>query len=369
MKVLVVGAGPGGLSFATLLARSAPEHDITVIERDREGADPGWGVTIRDYALGFVGLDSALPMQKLRGRACWYDGEVAVDLPYPPTDGLHTVARSELQRALADGCVRAGARIAYEKDARSLSAADLDEYDLVVAADGRNSAVRALYADAFSPTVDLGRNRYVWLAAEKPFDTLTILLEDGAHPFLAWAYKYTETMSTFIVETTADVLADAGLAELSDDELCAAVARSFERELGGAAVRHLGDVRWEPFPMISCKRIRYGNVVLLGDSAHTTHFSQGFGTMFAFDDATALHDAILAGGSLDEALERYEAEQQPKIENFQSLSATSMRWSEATVDALSRRDPAGVRAQIEARWPGNVMPEAPMRSLASDDGA
>jgi anthraniloyl-CoA monooxygenase len=362
MRILIAGAGPAGLSFATLMARSNPDSDITVVERGPAHMDPGWGVTLRDYATDFLGLDSAV-MQKLRGRACWYRAQLAVDLPYPPTDGLHTISRAALNEALVQSCRDAGVGILYDTDIRAM-AAEFDDVDLVVAADGRNSAVRALHVDVFSPTVVEGGNRYAWLGVAKPFDTLTILLEDSELPVLAWAYKYTETHSTLIIETTAQTLNQSGVEHLSAEESCAVIGRSLAGELDGASVLHSGAVRWEAFPMISCARLRHRNVVLLGDAAHTTHFSQGFGTMFAFDDAAALHEALTQAPSVDEALERYEANQQPKIARFQAQSGASMMWSEQTVAALQAHDEPGVRAQIEARWPNNEMPQAPMRPLA-----
>lgn len=364
MKALIVGAGPAGLAFATLLARSDPRHDIRVIERAAAGTDPGWGVTIRNYALDFLGADAHPLMQKLRGRACWYNGDVAVDLPYPPTDGLHTISRADLQASLAAGCAEAGVRIDYSVDARRLTPQDLQGYDLVVVADGRGSAIRTMHADAFAPSIDYGRNRYTWLGTDTPFDTLTILLEDGELPLVGWSYRYTASRSTFIVEASQQTLDSTGLDRMGADEAAAAIARCFARPLNGGRVLHSGSLRWEAFPMLSCARLRRGNIVLLGDAAHTTHFSQGFGTMFAFDDAIALHEAIVGTDSIDAALERYEEQQRPKIESFQALSVDSMRWSESTVAALTAHDGDAVRAQIDLRWPGNQMPPAPMRPTA-----
>ena len=153
MRVLVVGAGPAGLSFATLLAQSNPSHDITVIERNSAGEDPGWGVTLRNYALSFIGLDRKLSPQVLKGRACWYRGELAMDLLYPPTDGLATISRGALQKTLVECCVEAGVRVTFDTDGSQLGASDLAAYDLVVAADGRNSPIRQLHADVFQPHV------------------------------------------------------------------------------------------------------------------------------------------------------------------------------------------------------------------------
>lgn len=365
MKVLVVGAGPAGLSFATLLARSDPAHDITVIERSPDGEDPGWGVTLRTHALSFLDLDKKLSPQMLNGRACWYRGELAVDLPYPPTVGLATISRTELRKVLAECCTSAGARILYETDGALLRDPDLAAYDLVVAADGRHSAIRQLHAEVFRPTEKQGRNHYSWLAIEKPFDTLTILMEDKDLPMLAWAYKYTEGLSTFIVETTEKALESSGLSRLSPAESCKVIGKVFERVLDGARVLCSTSVRWQSFPTISCERLQHRNIALIGDAAHTAHFSQGFGTMFAFDDVLALHAALTETASVEQGLEVYEAVQRPKIATLQEVASASMRWAEATVEALELRDEARTRAQIEARWPNNDVPPSPMDSFGA----
>lgn len=362
MRVLVVGAGPAGLSFATLLAQSDPSHDITVIERNPAGDDPGWGVTLRNYALSFIGLDRKLTPQALKGRACWYRGELAMDLLYPPTDGLAAISRGALQKTLVECCVEAGVRVTFDTDGSRLAASDLAAYDLVVAADGRSSPTRQLHADVFQPRATQGRSQYAWLAVEKPFDKLTILLEDGDIPMLAWAYKYTDTLSTFIVESTEKAVERAGLSRRSAEEVCKTIGKGFERVLGGARLLSAPSIRWQSFPTISCARLQHANIALIGDAAHTAHFSQGFGTMFAFDDALALHAAITGTTSVEQGLAQYEAVQRPKIAALQETATASMRWSEATVDALELRDEARVRAQIEARWPNNEMPVAPMDS-------
>lgn len=365
MKVLIVGAGPAGLAFAGLLAQSDRSCDITIIERNPAGADPGWGVTLRTHALSFLGLNEKISAQVLRGRKCWYRGEAAVDLPYPPTVGLAGVSRTGLQKALTERCKDLGVRIVFETDGARLREPDLAEYDLVVAADGRSSAVRQLYADVFRPTTTLGRNQYAWLAVEAPFDTLTILMEDRELPFLGWAYKYTETLSTLIVESTERALDSSGLSRLPPAEACKVIGKAFESVFGGAPVLCSASVRWQSFPTIRCERLQHRNVALIGDAAHTAHFSQGFGTMFAFDDALALHAALTEAASVEQGLARYEAAQQPRIVSFQETATASMRWSEATVDALEQRDEARTRAQIEARWPNNEVAPAPMDTYSS----
>src|SRR5262245_8224373 len=149
MKVLIVGAGPAGLAAATLLAELGGSHDITVIERKAENVDPGWGVTLRTHALSFLDLNKALSPCLLNGRAFWYRGERVLSLVYPSTVGLATISRTALLQALLQRCQRAGARVLFETDGRTLDESDFANYDLVIAADGANSSIRAINAAAF----------------------------------------------------------------------------------------------------------------------------------------------------------------------------------------------------------------------------
>lgn len=362
MKILIVGAGPAGLALATLLGRSGRSHDITVLERNPPGEHPGWGITLRSNALSFLALDTMIAPQVLEGRTLFYRGEKVVDLPYPAGVGNTAVSRAELLAALVKCATSAGAHIRFDVDGGRLTPSELAVFDLVVAADGAHSALRQLYATSFCPTVTSGRNRYGWLAVEEPFHRLTVMLEDRSTPLLAWAYKHTDALSTLIVESTKETLASSGLADLPPEEACAFIGEVFENTLGSARVLSRGPIRWQAFPQVSCERLWHRNVVLVGDAAHTTHFSQGFGTMFAFDDALALHDALHETVSVEDAFARYESSQRPKIAKLQETSSASMRWAEDFVDAAERHDERQARTLIAARWPNNDVPPAPLSS-------
>ena len=359
MKILVVGAGPAGLSFATLMAEAERRAQVTVIERGAASEEPGWGVTLRDNALSFLGLGDPSAMKALEGRAFFHRGERVVDLPNPATH-LVTVSRAELTRILGERSARAGVDIVYETDGATLSDADLARYDVVVGADGANSGIRRRFAEAFGPTATQGDNEYAWLATPATFSKLTILLRDEEVPLLAWAYGYSENRSTFIVECSAAAFASETSFRGPADGCCRRIAEVFESELGGQPVLHGPAFRWQRFAMISCQRLAHRNVALVGDAAHTTHFSQGFGTMFAFDDAIALHAALMSAPDTAHALESYEASQRPKIENFQATSAKSMRWAEQMVAAGARRDDRAVRDLIAARWSNNEVTQGPL---------
>src|SRR5262245_13018890 len=197
MNILVVGGGPAGLSFATLMAEGDRRAKVTVIERAASAEKPGWGVTLRDNALSFLGLGDPSTMKALEGRAFFHRGERVIDLPNPSTH-LVTVSRAELTRVLGERCAQAGADIIYETDGATLPDTALARYDVVVAADGANSGIRRRFAEAFGPTTTPGGNEYAWLATPATFSKLTILLRDEEVPLLAWAYRYSDKRSTFI---------------------------------------------------------------------------------------------------------------------------------------------------------------------------
>jgi anthraniloyl-CoA monooxygenase len=360
MRALIVGAGPAGLSLATLLAETGHWVEVTIVERNTPDESTGWGVTLRSNALSFLGLGDAVAMPRLQGRALYYRGERVVDLPNPPDVHLATVSRAELLRALRERSTKAGVQLRFGIDGSSLSDLELAGYDLVVAADGASSAVRQRFPEAFQPRVIPGRNRYAWLATPALFRKLTILVRDEDVPLLAWVYQYSETLSTLIIECADATYERSSLFKLSPEACCAALARIFQRELGGQPVLSLPSMRWQHFPILSCRRLVHQNLVLVGDSAHTTHYSQGFGTMFAFDDALTLHTALAGTTDIRQGLAAYEAAQQPKIENYQQISVKSMQWAETMVDAAVHRDEGKVFELIAARWPNNAVTDSPM---------
>jgi anthraniloyl-CoA monooxygenase len=357
MKILVAGAGPAGLSFAALMAESEQSHEILVLERSRSDQAPGFGVTVRDHALSFLGLGDRVPSQTLAGRALWYEGERVVDLPNPPQACLVTLSRASLIEALTAHCRDHHVVILFGEDTGTLSARDLDTYDLVVAADGANSTLRTRFADAFQSTTRPGRHRYAWLGADVPFSKLTVLLRKDA---LAWAYKYTPSQSTFIVECTEGGWKRLDFSKKSPEEAARTLAQVFSVELGGRAVAPPSGAAWCHFPMISSQRLCHRNMVLLGDAAHTTHFSQGFGTMFAFDDAMVLHAALRDCQSVSDALAEYERLQQPKIASFQATSFASMRWAESLLESAEAGRNSVVRDLIAQRWLDNAVTPSPM---------
>jgi 2-polyprenyl-6-methoxyphenol hydroxylase-like FAD-dependent oxidoreductase len=352
MRILSVGGGPAGLSAAASLAQASQAHDITVVERRGKHESRGWGVTLRNHALDFLGLKRLVQPQWLQGRRFMVRGECRLDLPNPPDACLITLPRDELIGALAVRCEERGVALHYGMDAGAIGAAQLRKFDLVVAADGARSRLCERWADVFSPRIEYGRNWYAWLATTQRFDKLTILFSDSHEPLLAWAYAYADGLSSFIVERQTFTDSSRAVQPLG-------LARNFAAELGGQRLLCAPNAHWSRFPLVRCERLHAENIVLIGDAAHTTHFSQGFGTMFAFEDACALNEALQGAGSVRDALEAYERAQQPRIEQFQSAADASRQWSERLLMAAGRGDETALQAAIAARWPVNSAPPAP----------
>jgi anthraniloyl-CoA monooxygenase len=365
MKVVVVGAGPAGLAVAALLKEGGRCRTIKVVERAAAHQAPGWGITLRHDSLPFLGLDESLAVQRLDGRALWYRGTPAIDLPYPHDTQLVTASRAELLGALRERCRRAGAEVEFGTPFATLSDATLAASDLIVAADGAHSSVRRRLAAFFGVTVQPGRNWYAWVATTARVRKLSIFVGAAPTPLVAWAYEYAAGLSTLVVECTDSAFRRLNLAAMTAAECAATIAQAFEKELGGHPVLTDTPIRWQRFGHVTCARLFHQNVVLVGDAAHTTHFSQGFGTAFAFDDAVALDAALAGTRDLTSALETYEQWQRPKIDRFQKTAMTSMEWAESLAEAAERDDDPRLRTLIAARWPNNEVTASPFSRTGS----
>lgn len=362
LKGLVVGGGPAGLAAAALLARRIPGARIDLVERTARDHSHGYGITLRDYALDLLDLHRLLPPRALTGRRVLWNGAALLHLPPPPVDTLIVpLGRDELIRALITRCLEHGVNLRWGVGGEHLDAAALACYDLVVAADGAGSALRTRHATELGVDMRKGRNHFGWFVGATPFPEMTILMEQHPVPLMAWAYQYDAEHSSFIVE-----VGDRGHAQLcAAHDAPAAMAQAVSACFALPAPLRSDGIPWRRFNQVRCSRLHLENLVLIGDAAHTTHFSQGFGTLFAFDDALALVDALNGSDSVGAALETYERMQLPKIRQFQDVAQASQRWSEDLVTALEDGDVAGVRALIAARWGGNSIGPAPsVRSIS-----
>jgi anthraniloyl-CoA monooxygenase len=298
LRVAVIGGGPAGLYIALLLKKARPETSITVIERNRPDETFGWGVVFSDQTLeNFRAADPETCDQIVSSFAHWDDIDVHVHgrVITSSGHGFAGIARRRLlhilqQRAAGLGVtLRAQTEVADERDLPRLGLTDLD---LIVAADGVNSAIRARHASHFQPDLDVRSTRYIWLGTTFPFEAFTFYFVENEHGvFQAHCYRFDESTSTFIVECDERSWRHAGFNRLDLEGTVAACEQLFGRWLAGhrlmSNARHLS-APWSTFVRVRNQSWFHDNVVLIGDAAHTAHFSIGSGTKLAMEDAIAL---------------------------------------------------------------------------------
>ena len=341
MRIAVIGGGPGGLYFAALAKQLGPAHEITVWERNAADDTFGFGVVFSDETLGGIEhADPAVYARMAREFARWDD----IDVHYRgevQTSGGHgfaAMSRKRLLQILQERCQGLGVTLHFRCAAPDVEALARSS-DLVVAADGVNSATRARYAATFRPSIDVRACQYMWLGTDRVFDAFKFyVLETPYGVMQVHGYPYDATASTFIVEMHESVWRDAGFDAYADqalapgdsDEKSIARLRELFAEVLDGHELLANNSRWTRFRTIRCQTWRHGNVVLLGDAAHTAHFSIGSGTKLAMEDALALaaclHEHRRDG--LDAALHAYEAERRPVVASTQRAAQASLEWFE-----------------------------------------
>ena len=338
MRVACIGGGPGGLFFATLLKRDRPEAEVVVFERNRPDDTFGFGVVFSDATLGAIDAADPVLSQALEkhGRR-WEHIEVRVHGARERVGGMgmSAVVRRTLLGLLQERARAEGVVMRFQHEVRDT--AELDGFDLVVVCDGANSRFRERFAEDFGPTADVAAAKFIWFGTTYMFDGLTFVHQDGPHGvFAAHAYPISDTLSTFIVETDAASWAAAGLDAfdpatppgVSDEKSKSYLEDLFADQIGSHAL--IGNSsRWANFATRRARSWRRGSWVLLGDAAHTAHFSVGSGTKMAMEDAVALADALgRSPHDVHGALEIYEAIRRPKVEKIQDSARPSLSWWE-----------------------------------------
>jgi anthraniloyl-CoA monooxygenase len=329
MKIVILGGGPAGLYSGLLIKKANPAHEITILERNPAGVTYGWGVVFSDRTLASFQRADYKTYEQITGRFVIWD---AIDVHYRGElirCGGHviaSIARRELLGILQERCRELGVRLTFECEVQKL--ADLGEYDLLIAADGINSLARRTYPEHFSPTVELGKARYIWLGAHKVLDAFTFIFCENEHGlFQVHAYPFSGDTSTFIVECDEDSWLRAGLDQADEAQSLAYCQQLLAPYLQGAQLLS-NNSKWISFPTLKTRHWRYGNIVLLGDSAHTAHFSIGSGTKLAMEDAIALAGALERYPDLATALDEYELERKPVVEVFQKAAQESQTYFE-----------------------------------------
>ncbi|HKB53127.1 MAG TPA: bifunctional salicylyl-CoA 5-hydroxylase/oxidoreductase [Ramlibacter sp.] len=340
MKIVCIGGGPAGLYFALLMKRADPARDITVVERNRPYDTFGWGVVFSDQTLG--NLQSADPQtaaQILDAFNHWDDIEVNIRGRRIRSSGhgFCGIGRKRLLNILQRRCEELGVKLVFETDVQGDE--DYPDADLVIASDGLNSRIRAKYAASYRPDIDTRRCRFVWLGTKKLFDAFTFAFEQTEHGwFQAHAYQFDGDTSTFIVETPEEVWRKAGLDTMGKEEAIAFCEKLFARYLDDnpllSNASHLrGSSQWIRFPRVVCQTWVHHTgrapVVLMGDAAHTAHFSIGSGTKLALEDAIELARCIgRQPGDLNAALRDYEAVRSVEVLRIQNAARNSTEWFE-----------------------------------------
>ena len=330
MKIACIGGGPAGLYLGILVKRSAPEHDVVVYERNRPSDTFGFGVVFSDATLGHLAAaDPETHAEITASFARWDDIEIHAggEILRSTGHGFCGLERKQLLDILQRRAKALGVRVEFEHPITSLSEVTAD---VIVACDGVASWVRDALAAELAPRVDVRPNKFVWLGTTVPYRAFTFLFKQTPHGlYRVHAYRYHDQGSTFIVECRDDTWRAAGLATADEDTTVRILEDVFREELAGHRLIKNRSI-WRNFPTVRCGKWHAGNVVLLGDAAHTAHFSIGSGTKLAMEDAIALSDELLSGGDIPGALAAYEAKRRPEVEALQAAAQASLEWFEGT---------------------------------------
>ncbi len=332
VKIACIGGGPAGLYLGILVKRSAPEHEVVIYERNRPAETFGFGVVFSDATLGHLAAaDPETHAEITASFARWDDIEIHVagEVLRSTGHGFCGLERKTLLEILQRHARGLGVHIEFEHPISSLSEVTAD---VIVACDGVASWVREALAAELQPQVDVRPNKFVWLGCTVPYRAFTFLFKQTPHGlFRVHAYRYHEQGSTFIVECREDTWRAAGLDTADEDTTVRILEDVFAEELAG---HHLIKNRsiWRNFPTVRCGSWHAGNVVLLGDAAHTAHFSIGSGTKLAMEDSIALRDELvnLNGRDIPTALAAYEARRRPEVLALQAAAQASLEWFEGT---------------------------------------
>ena len=297
MKIVCVGGGPAGLYFAISAKLRNRDHDITVIERNPAGVTYGWGVTFSDGLLDSLYRNDPESARQIFDKpASWGNQEVHVRGKQRAHLGGYgfAIGRKHLLDILAQRAIDLGVNVQFQREVNDLT--ELADADLIIACDGANSRVRKLHGAHFQTDVEQGRNKYIWLGTHRMFDSFMFAFEETTAGWIwFYSYPYNADTTTFIVECSPDTWRELGFDELGPDESLKLLEEIFRDHLDDHSLmnpmRDLGKTPWLNFTRITNTVWYHDNIVLMGDAAHTTHFSIGSGTRLALQDAIAVFEA------------------------------------------------------------------------------
>jgi anthraniloyl-CoA monooxygenase len=333
-RIVCLGGGPAGLYAAILLRKALPATRIEVYERNRPDDTFGWGVVFSDQTMGnFRAADPETHSAILSSFHHWDD--IAINFGGLRTlsggHGFCGISRKRLLALLQERARELGVHQIFQHQVDDDSG--FRDADLIIAADGVNSRTRDDYADVFEPDIDVRKCRFIWLGTTQQFNAFTFAFERTEHGwFQIHAYQFSKDLSTVIVETREETWAAHGLDKFHTEQSIAFCEQLFGRYLGGHRLQsnanHLRGSAWLNFNRVACKRWHHGNTVLIGDAAHTAHFSIGSGTKLAMEDAISLARHVTATADLDGALGAYQVERHVEVLKLQSAARNRMEWFE-----------------------------------------
>ena len=356
MKIACLGGGPAGLYFAISMKLRDPSHDVTVIERNRADDTFGWGVVLSDETLANLHANDPESADSIKEYFAYWDDIALVHQGQRLVSSGHGfcgIGRKRLLLLLQARAAELGVKLQFETDIEDIDALCV-AHDLVVAADGVNSRVRAHFDAAFKPEIDRRACKFVWLGTQQKFDdAFTFIFEDTQHGWVwAHAYQFDGDTATFIVECSEDTYNAWGFDSMSQDENIAACEAIFADHLGGHSLmsnaRHLRGSAWLNFNRVLCENWYHKNVVLLGDSSATAHFSIGSGTKLALESAIALADLLHSEARLEDAFSRYQEDRRLDVLRLQSAARNSTEWFE-DVERYLHLDPVQLNYSLLTR--------------------
>ncbi|MEV0594631.1 FAD-dependent monooxygenase [Nonomuraea cavernae] len=335
MKVACVGGGPASLYFSILMKRVDQSHDITIYERNPVNSTYGWGVTFGDELLNYLHVADPESARAISESLVSWDSWVThVDDRATVTEQAEQgfgISRHRLLAILAERARALGVRVEYQREIAG--EAELADADLVVAGDGVNSVLRERHADHFGTEVSAERNVYIWLGTTKVFDSFIFAFVETEHGWLwCYGYRFSEDQSTCIIECAPATWRGLGLDQTNEADSLALLEKLFAGILDGHPLigrsQAGGSAHWLNFRTLTNRRWYRDNLVMLGDAAHTTHFSIGAGTALALEDAAFLVNALHGDTRLQPALARYERQRRSAIRKLQRAARYSAQWYE-----------------------------------------
>jgi anthraniloyl-CoA monooxygenase len=356
LKIVCLGGGPAGLYFAISMKLRDPSHEITILERNKADDTFGWGVVLSDETLSNLAKNDQKSADKIHEHFAYWDDIALIHQGQRLVSSGHGfcgIGRKKMLLLLQERARELGVVLQFETEFEDVETY-MKDYDLVIAADGINSRTRDHFAEHFKPEIDQRACKFVWLGTHQKFDdAFTFIFEETKHGWVwAHAYQFDTDTATFIIECSEATWKNWGFGEMSQDESIAACEGIFKDHLDGHALisnaKHLRGSAWLNFNRVLCEKWYHKNVVLLGDSSATAHFSIGSGTKLALESAIALADFLHSEESLEKAFQRYQEDRRLDVMRLQSAARNSTEWFE-DVERYLHLDPVQLNYSMLTR--------------------